>query len=142
MNVAITMLFVCRDERHESSLKSKLTNWTESSQIRGYPSLSDLLMIEISYHFSHCKISNISTFTIFCGHRDTFGKLARYYRFVTCKKHLFMPLTLLLHSLAGEETGLYFADSAPITVCHHKHSNNHKVFDGLAPRGQAIMGWF
>ena len=53
-----------------------------------------------------------------------------------------MPLTLLLHSLSGEETRLYFADSTPLKVCHNKRINNHKVFDGLASRGKYTMGWF
>lgn len=53
-----------------------------------------------------------------------------------------MPLTILLHSLSGEETGIYFADSTPLKVCYNRRIYNHKVFDGIATRGKSTMGSF
>lgn len=146
MNIDITTLYVCLDDfckLYESSLKSKALPAPRTRQRQGYLSLSEMLLIEVLYHFSHYK--NFKYFylhDILGRHRHHFTKLPCYDRFVALKKQLFMPLTLLLHSLSGEETGLYFADSTPLKVCHNKRINNHKVFDGLAARGKSTMGWF
>jgi len=48
---------------------------------------------------------------------------------------LFVPLMVLLHSLSGEPTGIYVADSTKLVVCHTRRIHRHKVFDGLAARG-------
>jgi IS5 family transposase len=55
---------------------------------------------------------------------------------------LFAPLTVLLHSLSGERTGIYFADSTKLAVCHNRRIHRHRVFDSLAARGKTSMGWF
>jgi len=55
---------------------------------------------------------------------------------------LFAPLMVLLHSLGGEPTGVYFADSTKLAVCHNRRIDRHRVFDGLAGRGKTSMGWF
>jgi hypothetical protein len=39
---------------------------------------------------------------------------------------LFIPLMVLLHSLSGEPTGVYFADSSKLAVCHNRRINRHK----------------
>jgi len=49
---------------------------------------------------------------------------------------------VLLHGLSGEQTGVYFVDSIKLAVCHNRRIHRHKVFDGLAARGQTSMGWF
>ena len=49
---------------------------------------------------------------------------------------------VLLHSLSGEQTGVYFADSTQLAVCHNRRIHRHKVFDGLAAQGKTSMGWF
>lgn len=146
MKIDITTLFVCLDDfckLYESSVKSRTLPKCKTRQRQGYLSLSEMLLIEILYHFSHYK--NFKYFylhDILGRHRNKFNKLPCYDRFVASKKRLFIPLTLLLHSLSGEETGLYFADSTPLKICHNKRINNHKVFDGLAARGKSTMGWF
>ncbi|PIR38569.1 MAG: hypothetical protein COV35_06510 [Alphaproteobacteria bacterium CG11_big_fil_rev_8_21_14_0_20_39_49] len=146
MKIDITTLFVCLDDfckLYESLTKSKILPLGKSRQRQGYLSLSEMLLIEIWYHFSHYK--NFKYFyihDILGRHCDKFNKLPCYDRFIALKKQLFMPLTLLLHSLGGEETGIYFADSTPLKVCHNKRINNHKVFEGLAARGKSTMGWF
>ena len=53
---------------------------------------------------------------------------------------LFVPLVVLLHSLSGEQTGVYFADSTKLAVCHNRRIHRHRVFDGLAARGKTSMG--
>ena len=146
MTIDITTLFVCLDDfckLYELSVKSKVLPSCKSRQRQGYLSLSEMLLIEVLYHFSHYK--NFKYFyihDILGRHRNKFKNLPCYDRFIALKKQLFMPLALLLHSLGGEETGLYFADFTPLKVCHNKRINNHKVFEGLAARGKSTMGWF
>lgn len=146
MNIDITTLFVCLDDfckLYESALKSNALPKGKTRQRQGYLRLSEILFIEILYHFSPYK--NFKYFylhEIMDRRRDCFDKLPCYDRFLVLKQQLFMPLTLLLHSLSGEETGLYFADSTPLKVCHNKRINSHKVFKGLAARGKSTMGWF
>lgn len=146
MTIDITALFVCLDDfckLYESCLKEKALPHTSKRQREGYLTLSEMLLIEVLYHFSPYK--NFKYFYLhgICDrHRDKFAKLPCYDRFVALKKKLFMPLTLLVHGLSGEETGLYFVDSTPLKVCHNKRIGNHNVFENLAKRGKSTMGWF
>ena len=55
---------------------------------------------------------------------------------------LFVPLTVLLHGLSDEPTGVYFVDLTKLAVCHNRRIHRHQVFDGLAVRGKTSMGWF
>ena len=130
MNIDITTLFVCLDDfckLYELSIKSKSLPCHKTRYRPGYLSLSEMMLIEVLYHFSHDK--NFKYFylhDILGRHRNKFNKLPCYDRYVASKKKLFMPLSILLHSLSGERTGLYFADSTPIKVCHNKRINNLK----------------
>ncbi|MDP4840548.1 MAG: IS982 family transposase [Alphaproteobacteria bacterium] len=109
----------------------------------GYLSLSEMLFIEVFYHFSPYKdFKHYYLYGICQEHRSKFKKLPCYQRFVALKKQLFMPLTLPLHSVIGEETGIYFADSTPLKTCRNPRISNHRVFKGLAKRGKSTMGWF
>ena len=71
-----------------------------------------------------------------------FRELPHYDRFVGLMPRLFAPLMVLLHSLSGAQTGIYFADLTKLAVCHNRRIHRHKVFDGLAARGKTSMGWF
>ena len=53
-----------------------------------------------------------------------------------------MPMSILLYSLIGEETGIYFTDSTTLKGCHNKRVRNHTVFKGLAYRGKSTIGCF
>ena len=58
MTIDITTLFVCLDDfckLYESSLKAKTLPTCKTRQRQGYLSLSEMLLIEILYHFSHYK---------------------------------------------------------------------------------------
>lgn len=146
MAIDITTLFVCLDDfckLYEACLKEKALPGPSTRQRSGYLTLSEMLLIEVLYHFSAYKNFKYFYLHDICDrHRDKFTKLPCYDRFITLKKKLLMPLTLLIHSLTEEKTGLYFADSTPLKVCHNKRIGNHKVFKGLAKRGKSTMGWF
>jgi len=73
-------------------------------------------------------------------YRACFGAIPHYDRFISLMPRLFAPLMVLLHSLSGEQTGLYFADSTKLAVCHNRRIHRHKVFEGMAARGTTSMG--
>ena len=52
---------------------------------------------------------------------------------------LFAPLMVLLHSLSGAHTGIYFADLTKLAVCHNRRIHRHKVFDGSGRGGKTSM---
>lgn len=150
MQVDITALFVCLDDFAKAYELSQTPQQIADGddQIRrrnrsGKLSLGEMLLIEVLYHFGHFKdFKRFYRYGV-CGElRDYFNDLPSYERYIILKKRVFMPMTLLLHCLLGEKTGLYFADSTPLKVCHNKRINRHKVFDGYAKRGKSTMGWF
>ena len=146
MRIDITALFVCLDDfakLYEEACRAQGISAQGKRQRSGYLSLSEMLLIEVLYHVSPFKdFKRFYKYGIEQEQRDCFGKLPCYERYVATKYKLFMPLTILLHCLFGEKTGLYFADSTPLKVCHNKRISNHKVFKGLAERGKSSMGWF
>ena len=146
MAIDITALYCCLDdfsklfaEWEAHRLIPSQTTRQRSSKL----SRSEMLFIMVLFHLSAYK--NFKVFYHYgIGHqyRDCFGDLPHYDRFVSLMPRLFTPLMVLLHSLSGEETGIYFADSSKLAVCHNRRIHRHKVFDGLAARGKTSMGWF
>ena len=55
---------------------------------------------------------------------------------------LFAPLMVLLHSLGGEPSGVYFAQFHQARRLPQSPHHRHKVFERLAARGKTSMGWF
>lgn len=146
MSIDITALFVCLDDfckLYEAAIKEKTLPSPRQRQREGYLSLSEILLIEILFPFSPYKdFKHYYLYGICIEHRNNFGKLPSYQRFVSLKKQVFMPLIILLQTLKGKERGIYFADSTTLKVCHNKRASRHKVFEGLAAKSKSTMGWF
>jgi hypothetical protein len=146
MAVDITALYCCLDDFCQVLADWEAHRLIPSEQTRqrtGKLSRSEMLFIVVLFHLSPYK--NFKVFYLYgigCQHRACFRNLPHYGRFVSLMPRLFAPLMVLLHSLSGEEIGLYFADSTKLAVCHNRRIDRHRVFDGLAARGKTSMGWF
>jgi hypothetical protein len=105
--------------------------------------LSEMLTIMVIFHLSPCK--NFKWFYqayLPYRHGHDFPGLVCYDRFVALMPRLFLPLHLLLHTLMGEQTGIYFMDATHLPVCHNRRIQRNRVFNGMAERGKSSMGWF
>ena len=146
MTIDITTLYVCLDDfckLYENAVQSKALPNPDKRIREGYLSLSEMLLIAVYYHFSPFKdFKRYYIYGICHEHKDKFKKLPTYHRFIALKKRLFVPLSILLNNLFGDETGIYFADSTTLEVCHNKRICRHKVFKDMAARGKSTMGWF
>src|SRR5690349_9755151 len=146
MAVDITALYCCLDDFCKVFAEWEAHQLIPSPTRRqrsGKLSRSEMLFIMVLFHLSPYK--NFKTFYLYgigVQYRECFRDLPHYDRFVSLMPRLFVPLMVLLHSLSGEETGLYFADSSKLAVCHNRRIHRHKVFDGLVARGKTSMGWF
>lgn len=146
MGYDIDFLFCVIDDFckiYEDWERHKLIPSAGKRQRRGVMSLSELLTVMVLFHVSPCK--NFKWFYLTylpLRHGKDFPHRVSYERFVVLQPRLFLPLQLLLHSLRGEETGLYFMDATSLSVCHNKRINRHRVFGNLAKRGRTTMGWF
>ena len=146
MGVDITALYCCLDDFcqvFEGWEAHRLIPSEQTRQRTAKLSRAEMLFIMVLFHLSPYK--NFKTFYLYgigVQHRGCFRDLPHYDRFVSLMPRLFAPLMVLLHSLSGEETGIYFGDSSKLAVCHNRRINRHQVFDGLAARGKTSMGWF
>ena len=146
MAIDITALYCCLDDFSRLFAEWEAHRLIPSQTTRqrsGKLSRSEMLFIMVLFHLSPFKhFKAFYRYGIGQQYRDCFGDLPHYDRFVSLMPRLFTPLMVLLHNLSGEETGIYFADSSKLAVCHNRRIHRHKVFDGLAARGKTSMGWF
>ncbi len=150
MKKDITELFVCLDDfciTYEKSLQaSSVTGNGKRNYKTRTPglSLSEILTIILMFqqssficfkHFYLCSLPN---------YREDFPGLCSYNRFVQLMPRALSPLTLLMNILfaQSEKTGISFADSTRIPICHNKRISRNKVFADCAARGKSTMGWF
>jgi hypothetical protein len=146
MAIDITALYCCLDDfckLFDAWEAHRLIPSEKTRQRTGKLSRAEMLFIMVLFHLSPFK--NFKVFYhygIGQQYRACFGDIPHYDRFVSLMPRLFAPLMVLLHSLSGEETGIYFVDSSKLAVCHNRRIHRHKVFDGLAARGKTSMGWF
>ncbi len=144
MAIDITALYCCLDDFckvFEDWEAHRLIPSEQTRQRRGKLSRSEMLFIMVLFHLSPFKhFKAFYHYGVGQRYRNCFGDLPHYDRFVSLMPRLFAPLMVLLHSLGGEQTGLYFADSTKLAVCHNRRIHRHKVFDGMAARGKTTMG--
>ena len=63
-------------------------------------------------------------------------------RLIECLPSVLVPWAAYLWTRLRETQGLAFIDSLPLPVCHNRRINSHKVFAGIAQRGQSSVDWF
>ncbi len=106
--------------------------------------LSEVMTIQVLFHLSGFR--NFKTFYngFLCNHwKHHFPDLVSYNRMVELCSESMIPLAIYLKSKAlGNCTGISFIDSTPLRVCNNRRIHSHKVFEGLASRGQCSIGWF
>lgn len=106
--------------------------------------LSEVMTIQVLFHISGYR--NFKTFYLgyVCVHlKSWFPDLVSYNRMVELCSASLIPMAIFLKKNAlGDCTGISFIDSTPLRVCHNRRIHSHKVFDGLAQRGQCSIGWF
>ena len=145
MAVDITALYCCLDDFCKVFADwqaHRLLPSPTTRQRSGKLSRAERLFIVVLFHLSPKNFKVFYLYGIGCQHRACFRDLPHYDRFVSLMPRLFVPLMVLLHSMSGEQTGVYFADSTKLAVCHNRRIHRHQVFDGLAARGKTSMGWF
>lgn len=107
-------------------------------------SLSEVMTIQVLFH-----LSGIRTFKKFyMGYlsqhlKGYFPNTVSYNRMVELCSESMLPLLAYLKAQGtGHCSGISFIDSTPLRVCHNRRIHSHKVFNGLAQRGQCSLGWF
>ncbi len=145
MSLSTTALFCCLDDfakTFEDWERHQLIPTGRRRHRSGKLSLGEMLFIMTLFHLSPFRdFKHFWRYGIQDKYRDCFGDLPSYERFVALIPRLFMPFCLLLHSLRGEKTGLYIADSTKLAVCHNSRISRNRVsgvFRGLAARGKTM----
>jgi Transposase DDE domain len=106
-------------------------------------SLSEIMTLVVFFHqgghrhFKRYYLDYICDFF-----QGAFPNLPSYQRFIELMQRCCVPLVALFEHLKGQCTGISFADSTAIAVCHNKRIYRHRVFRGAAERGKTSMGWF
>lgn len=107
-------------------------------------SLSEAMTIQVLFHLSGFRTFKMFYCGYVCKHLNSyFPKLVSYNRMVELCADSMLPLAAYTKNKAlGDCKGISFIDSTPLRVCHNRRIHNHKVFKGLAQRGQCSIGWF
>lgn len=104
---------------------------------------SEIMTIVI--HFHQAGYRNFKTYYteyVLRHLRAEFPGLVSYSRFVTLMQRVVMQLWAYAQARCGQCSGISFVDSTALRVCTNRRINRHKVFAGLAARGQCSLGWF
>ena len=121
MSLSITSLFCCLDDFAricEDWERQRLIPTARRRRRPGKPVLSEMLFIMVLFHLSPFKdFKHFWIHGVEQKYRSCFRLLPSYGRFVALMPRLFIPFCILVHSLRGEQTGIYIADSTRLAVC-------------------------
>ena len=110
------------------------------------PRLSDaeVMTIMILLHFSgYTCLKHFYGDYVSAHMRHLFPTPASYNRFTELERKVAVPMVLFQKKcLMGRCTGISFVDSTALRVCRNQRIHLHRVFRGLAQRGQCSMGRF
>jgi len=114
-------------------------------QRRRQPRLSESEIMTIIIHFHQSGYRDFKDY--YTKHvqvhlRSEFPQLVSYNRFVRLMPRVALLLWAYAQASCGTCTGISFVDSTALRVCTNRRIKRHKVFMGLAARGQCSLGWF
>lgn len=118
---------------------------SKTGQKRRQAQLSDSEVMTIVIHFHQSSYRNFKDY--YSEHvqahlKSEFPQLLSYSRFVQLMPRVLLLLWAYTQSICGTCSGISFIDSTAIRVCTNRRIQRHKVFAGLAARGQCSLGWF
>lgn len=116
-----------------------------TGQRRRQPGLSESEVMTIIIHFhqsGYRDFKDYYTKHVAVHLRSEFPQLVSYSRFVTLMQRVVLLLWAYAQACCGMCTGVSFVDSTALRVCTNRRIKRHKVFAGLAARGQCSLGWF
>ena len=149
-NHKVTEIFFIIDEFDKNFEKivsdHSLVRNTDLKQRNRKSTLSDseVMTILILFHSGHYRDLKHYYINHVKNHmKSEFPETVSYNRFVELQKKVVVKLAIFLKMFClGKCTGISYIDSTPIRVCHIKREKQHKVFKGLAQKGQCSLGWF
>jgi hypothetical protein len=116
-----------------------------SGQRRRQPHLTESEVMTLVIHFHQSGYRNFKDYYIKhvqVHFRSAFPQLVSYSRFVTLMSRVVLLLWAYAQACCGKCSGISFIDSTALRVCSNRRIKRHKVFAGLAARGQCSLGWF
>ena len=136
MSFCNTAIFCCLDDFAQTFEDWEHHNLIPTGRKRrrsGKLCLGEMLFIMVLFHLSPFKdFKHFWHYGVEQKYRDYFGDIPSYGRFVSLMPRLFIPFCVLMHSLTGDQTGIYVADSTKIAVCHNLRISRNRVFADLA----------
>jgi len=117
----------------------------KSGQRVRQPELSESEIMTIVIHFHQSDYRHFKDY--YLEHvqkhlQPEFPHLVSYSRFVTLMQRVALLLWAYAQTCCAACSGISFVDSTALRVCTNRRINRHKVFAGLAARGQCSLGWF
>lgn len=146
----ITEIFCLADDFckffNQEFKKSQITQNNTTKTRNRKPKLSDaeVITILVLFHLKGYRCLKHFYLDYVCKHmKDLFPNQISYNRFVERQQSVLLPLAIFVKEvLLGKSTGIAFVDSTPLRVCRSQRIHSHKVFKGIATRGQCSLGWF
>lgn len=104
---------------------------------------SEMMTIVIHFHQSAYRdFKDYYTKQVQVNLKSEFPHLVSYSRFVQLMPRILLLLWAYAQACCGTCSGISFIDSTPLRVSSNRRIQRHKVFAGIAERGQCSLGWF